>query len=198
MGKGDHVFNNVVAKLTKAFEAGLATCFQNIKKSLRGENGERLARDASYRDAWMRKHMPRTWGALHHFKDHPELVVLREKLQTSVYVGGDVNTRQYSEACKQFEEAVSRFFEKLARGRAPIDANAMLPDVASVRRAFFHMTQVAEDPGAVARLLESYKDRPQELKRVQAEIEQVRESMRWAWGRCEYLFRMVTQEVLDL
>ncbi|MRG98040.1 hypothetical protein [Polyangium spumosum] len=197
MGKGDHVFNNVVAKLTKAFDAGLAACFGSIKKPLRGESGERLARDANLRDAWMRRHMPRTWAALHHFKDHPELVILREKLQTTTYVGGDVNTRAYSEACVQFEEAVNLFFENLARGRAPLDANVMLPDIAAVRRAFFHMTQVAEDPGALARLLEHCKDNPRERKQVDAEIEQVRESMRWAWGRCEYLFRMVTQEMVQ-
>lgn len=140
----------------------------------------------------------RTWAALHHFQDHPELVVLREKLQTSRNVGGDVNTKAYSDACKLFEEAVVSFFEKLARGRAPVDANPMLPDVAAVRRAFFHMTEVAEDPGAMARLIEEYKDQPREQKKIQAEIEEVRESMRWAWGRREYLFRMVTQEMLEI
>lgn len=198
MGKGDHVFNNVVAKLTKAFEAGLAACFRSTKKPLRGADGERLARDVGYRNDWMSKNMPRTWAALHHFKEHPELVALREKLQTSMFVGGDVNAKAYSEACKGFEEAVVSFFEKLGRGRSPVEANSMLPEVRSVRRAFLKVTEAAEDPGAAQRLLEEHKERPRELQQVQGEIEQVRKSMEWAWGRCEYLFRMVTQEMLDL
>lgn len=194
MSKGDHIFNNVVSKLTKSFHGGLIECIRGTKSNLRGGDRHKLVNDSPYRDAWMRRHMPRTWAALEYIKDHPDLVVLREKLQTSSYVGGDINNKAYSDAAQEFEAAVAEFFKKLANGRSQIDANTLLPDVNAVRRTFYHMAAQAEDPGALARMLEQYKEQPRERSQIESEIEQVRQSMRWAWGRCEQLFRIASQE----
>jgi hypothetical protein len=198
MSKGDHVFNNVVTKLTKAFDAGIAECFQSTKKALNGADRHRLSNERGYREAWMRSHMPKTRAALDHFKDHPELSILRGKLQTSIFTGGDANTEEYSAAAEDFEAAVIGFFRELAKGRPAVDEGTLLPDVKAVRRAFFHMTAAAEDPGALARLLDQHKESSGERARIAQEVEQVRMSLSWAWGRCEYLFRMTVHEFLGL
>jgi len=198
MGKGDHVFNNVVAKLTKAFDEGLSEYFGATRRKLRGAKGSDLAVNSVMREDWMRRNMPRTWEALDHFKRHPELVTLRERLQTSEYQGGDVNNDTYSKRSEEFRQAVASFFWKLARHESHVDGSALLSDVRSVRRTFLHMTAAAEDPGAAQRLLDEYKDKPRERAKLEADISLVRGSLEWAWGRCDYLFRMAVQEHLPL
>lgn len=198
MSKGDHVFNNIVTKLTKAFERGIAECLQSTRKALKGAEIQRLSNERGYREAWMRLNMPKTQEALDHFKDHPELTVLRGKLQTSVFTGGDVNNEEYSAAAEDFEAAVLDFFRQLSRGRSVVDANSLLPDVKAVRRAFLQMTKSAEDPGALARLLGEYGSASSERAKIEHEIELVKKSLGWAWGRCEYLFRMTAYEFLSL
>ena len=74
----------------------------------------------------------------------------------------------------------------------------MLPDVARVRRAFLKMTQAAQDPDERRRLLDEYNEQPAQRARLEREIQSVEEAMSWAWGRCEYLFRMQTIESLTL
>lgn len=199
MGKGDHVFNNVVAKVTKAFDAGLREYFSKTTKKLEPATRQRLSRDReAVRREWMAKHMPRTLAALNGFKEHPQLVEVREKLQTVTFEGGDVNGADYSTYAQEFEAATLEFFRKLALTGSYVDENSLLPDIAQVRRAFQHMAAAAEDPGALARLLEEQKDNPGEQRRLRAEVEQVRGSLRWAWGRCERLFRMATNELLRM
>jgi hypothetical protein len=58
------------------------------------------------------------------------------------------------------------------------------------------MTKSAEDPGALARLLN--ESASSERARIEGEIELVKKSLGWAWGRCEYLFRMTAYEFLAL
>lgn len=198
MSKGDHVFNNIVTKLTKAFERGIAECFQSTRKELKGADRQRLSNERGYRETWMRSNMPKTREALDHFRDHPELTILRGRLQTSVFTGGDVNNADYSAAAMDFEAAVVSFFQKLAKGRSVVDSNTLLPDVRAVRRAFLQMTNSAEDPGALARLLDEYDSSSSERAHIEHEIELVKKSLSWAWGRCEYLFRMTAYEFLAL
>ncbi|AUX39055.1 uncharacterized protein SOCE26_004370 [Sorangium cellulosum] len=197
--KGDHVFNNVVAKLTKAFDAGLRAYFSEATRKIDPADRASLSRGApAVRQQWMARHMPRTLTALSGFKESPELVGIREGLQTVTFEGGDVNGPAYSGHAQEFEEATLAFFRKLALTGSYLDENTLLPDIAQVRRAFQHMAEAAEDPGALERLLEQHKGDPRELARVQAEIEQVRGSLRWAWARCEQLYRMATNELLRL
>jgi hypothetical protein len=198
VSKGDHVFNNIVTKLTKAFERGIAECFQSTRKALKGADRQRLSNERGYREIWMRNNMPKTREALDHFRDHPELTVLRGKLQTSVFTGGDANNEEYSAAAEDFEAAVQDFFQELAKGRSVVDSNTLLPDVRAVRRAFLQMTKLAEDPGALARLLDEYENSSSERAQIEHEIELVKKSLGWAWGRCEHLFRMTAYEFLIL
>ncbi|WP_438002369.1 hypothetical protein WMF26_24965 [Sorangium sp. So ce185] len=197
--KGDHVFNNVVAKLTKAFDAGLRVYFGEVIRKIDPAERERLSRDApAVRQEWMARHMPRTLAALNGFKESPELVGIRERLQTVTFEGGDVNGPAYSGHAQEFEQATLAFFRKLALTGSYLDEHTLLPDIARVRRAFLHMTEAAEDPGALERLLAQYQGDQGERARVEAEIQQLRESLRWAWGRCEHLYRMATNELLKL
>lgn len=196
--KGDHVFNNVVATLTKAFDDGLRAYFESARK-LDAEERERLSRDTpAARREWMAKHLPRTLAALNGFKESPDLVEVRERLQTVKFEGGDVNGPSYSKGVQELKEANEEFFRKLVKTGSYIDENTLLPDIAKVRRAFQRMAAAAEDPGALERLLEERKDDPGEPRRIQAEVEQVRGSLQWAWGRCERLYRMATNELLRL
>jgi len=199
MSKGDHVFNNIVKKLKSSFEEGLREYFKEAKKGRSDAERARLQR-ASYAElmSWMQHHLPRTWQTLHGFETDPELVHRREKLQTANFEGGDLNTAIYSEHAQQFDDAVLAFFRKLATTGSYLDENTLLPNIASIRRAFDKMAQVAVDPDALRRLLAERQHDPREKQRIEAEVEQVRESLRWAWGRCERLFRMTTNELLRL
>lgn len=194
MSKGDHVFNNIVAKLYKTFSAGLL----ELRAARAASSSAQVwTNPRSPQDAWLQQ-LPRTREALDHFRNHPDLVALRNQLQTSDYLGGDVNNSAYSSASLQFESAVKLFFRQLAMMRAAQQSNALLPLIAAVRRTFYHMAQAAEDPNARTRLLAQYKDQPGERAKVEAQLLQVQKSLDWAWARCEYLFRMVAQETLAL
>jgi hypothetical protein len=148
---------------------------------------------------WLGTHMPRTRGALDHFTGHAELAKLRNRLQTSTYRGDDVNNAAYSLAAREFDAAVQGYFSKLATLRRGAESgNRMLPDVARVRRAFLKMTQAAQDPNARRRLLDEYEEQPAQRARLEQDIQSVEDAMSWAWGRCEYLFRMQTIESLTV
>jgi len=193
MSKGDHVFNNIVAKLTKTFEEGLIEYFTSTGRSLAGADRDELVSSQVKREQWMSRHMPRTLEALEHFRHHPELVAAREKLQTIEYQGNDPNGAVYSQRAEDFREAVQSFFWKIAHQGSYADHNVLLPEIRAVRRAFSHMTGVAEDAGAAQRLLDEASNSP-ERARIEADLAKVRNAMQWAWGRCEYLFRMLATE----
>lgn len=198
MSKGDHVFNNVVTKMLKAFEAGFVEYICATKKPLKGADPDKLIRDKGYRNDWMSRTMPRTWALLEGFRDDPQLVTMRARLQTSTYRGGDVNTNAYSEHAQEFELAVVAFFRKTAMTGSILDENTILPVIARVRRAFQQMNRDAEDPGATERLLEQHKDDRREHEKITQDINAVRESLSWAWARCERVFRMAANELLRL
>lgn len=198
MSKGDHVFNNVVAKLTGAFEAGFIAYAR--RKEMTGElkNAQSLIHSRGEREEWMRRYMPRTHALLTDFRDDVALKGMREELQTATYEGLDVNNKTYSEHAQDFEGAVVLLFNKIASTRSYVDEDELSPDIRCLRRAFFHMTHAAEDPGAAARLLEEHKDNPKEQARIRAAMAEVRGSLDWSWARCERIFRVAASEILRL
>lgn len=193
MSKGDHVFNNIVAKLHKSFSSGLSE-LRRVKAA--SSSAPVWTNLSEQQDSWLRHHLPRTREALEHFQCHPELVTLRNQLQTSEYLGGDVNGAAYSSASQQFESAVKLFFRQLGSMRSAQHSNSLLPLITAVRRTFYHMARLAEDPNARARLLAEAQ--PNERAKLEAQLAQVQTSLDWAWARCEYLFRMVASEALAL
>jgi hypothetical protein len=197
MSKGDHVFNNVVSKLRGAFLAGLCALL-TAKRERPGAGAHWMASKHQPSEPWLLVHMPRTSDALGHFTFHHELVTLREKLQTSTFVGGDVNNASYSSAAQHFAAATATYFERLAALYRADAANSLLPEVARVRRAFLQLTRAAEDPNARARLLAEHREQPARLVAIERELAAVDQSLDWAWARCEYLFRMTTVEALSL
>lgn len=194
MSKGDHVFNNIVAKLHKTFSAGLTDLRTARAVSSSAPVWKNLQEQ---QEIWLQQ-LPRTREPLQHFQRHPELVAMREQLQTTEYVGGDVNNSDYSSAAIQFEAAVKLFFVQLAATRSSQDTSSLLPRLNTVRRTFHHMARAAEDPNARTRLLAQYHDQPRERAKVESQLTQVKKAMDWAWARCEYLFRMVARETLAL
>jgi len=198
MSKGDHVFNNVVSKLRGAFLQGLSG-YLRARAAAPGARGPWAAGATMNAGDWLGTYAPRTRGALDYFTSHPELAEKRNRLQTSTYQGGDVNNAAYSLAAREFESAVGSYFGKLATLRRGAESgNRMLPDVARVRRAFLKMTQAAQDPDARRRLLDEHAEQPAQRARLERDIQAVEEAMSWAWGRCEYLFRMQTIESLTV
>lgn len=200
MAKGDHVFNNVIAKLNGAFEAGfIAYAGERLATGGLGHVPlDTLVHSRGAREDWMRRHMPRTLRLLVDFRHDSALNDVREGLQTATYQGQDVNNAAYSAHAQEFQEAVVRLFTKVARTRSYASEGDLSPDIRRVRRAFFHMTHVAEDPGALERLLEQYEGDERGLARVEAGVKEVRGSLAWAWARCERIFRTAAAELLRL
>jgi hypothetical protein len=195
MSKGDHVFNNIVSKLKGSFLRGLRA-YLGARASAPGARNQWAASTGTDAEQWLARYMPRTSAALSDFTFHPELVGLRNQLQTSTYAGGDVNGAAYSAAARELEQAVQLYFSKLLTLQRADSGNQMLPDIARIRRAFLRMTQVAEDPNARSRLLEEHAEKPAQRTKLEKDLAAVDESLRWAWCRCEYLFRMQTLESL--
>ena len=198
MSKGDHVFNNVVAKLMGAFEAGFIAYARKKDASGALKNAQQLIHSRSERDDWMRRHMTRTWALLTDFREGVAFKVTREELQTSTYQGLDINNDAYSENAQDFERAVVLLFNKIATTRSYVDENELAPDINRLRRAFFHMTNSAEDTGAAHRLLEEHKGNPREQARIQMAMDEVRGNLEWSWARCERIFRMAVNELLRM
>lgn len=198
MSKGDHVFNNVVAKLTGAFEAGFIAYARKKDTSGELQNAQQLIHSRGDRQEWMRKRMPRTFALLTDFRDDIALKETREELQTATYQGYDINNDAYSENAQDFEGAVVLLFNKVAATRSYVDENELAPDINRLRRAFFHMTRSAEDTGAAHRLLEEHKSNPGEQARIRMAMDEVRGNLEWSWGRCERIFRMAVNELLRM
>jgi hypothetical protein len=200
MAKGDHVFNNVVSKLNGAFEAGFIAY---ARAKLATEEGSQVSLNSSVhsreaREEWMQRHMPRTLRLLADFRNDIALKDVRERLQTATHQGLDANNAAYSVHAQEFQEAVVRLFTKIARTRSYTSEGELLPEIRRVRRAFFHMTHTAEDPGALRRLLDQYDSNERDLAKLEASITDVRDSLGVAWGRCERIFRMAAAELLRL
>ncbi|KYF84492.1 hypothetical protein BE17_52970 [Sorangium cellulosum] len=200
MSKGDHVFNNVVAKVNGAFEAGFIAYARDKLES--GSAGSAplgtLIQSRAARDDWMRRCMPRTWHLLTTFREDVALKDLRESLQTATYLGEDANNDIYSLHAREFQDAVVRLFTRIARTRSYFNEGELTPDITRVRKAFFHMTHVAEDPGALQRLLEQLQANARERAKVEAAVQIVRARLESAWGACERLFRTASAELLRL
>ncbi|AUX38483.1 MULTISPECIES: hypothetical protein [Sorangium] len=200
MSKGDHVFNNIVAKMNGAFEAGFIAYARD--KLASGSAGSAplvtLIHSRAARDDWMRRRMPRTSSLLTAFIEDVALRDLRESLQTATYLGGDVNNDAYSMHAREFQDAVVRLFTKIARTRSYVSEGDLTPDITRVRRAFFHMTRAAEDPGALQRLLDQVQGSARERARVEAAVQAVRARLEFAWGACERIFRTAAAELLRL
>ncbi|KYG03094.1 hypothetical protein BE21_53430 [Sorangium cellulosum] len=200
MSKGDHVFNNIVAKMNGAFEAGFIAYARD--KLASGSAGAAplgaLIHSRAARDDWMRRHMPRTSSLLTAFLEDVALRDLRESLQTATYLGGDANNDTYSMYAQEFQQAVVLLFTKIARTRSYLSEGDLTPDITRVRRAFFHMARAAEDPGALQRLLEQVQGNARERARVEAAVQAVRARLESAWGACERIFRTAAAELLRL
>ena len=93
---------------------------------------------------------------------------------------------------------VVRLFAKIARTRSYASEGDLTPDITRIRRAFFHMTRAAEDPGALRRLLDQTQGDARERARVEAAVEAVRARLESSWGACERIFRTAAAELLRL
>ncbi|WP_437296938.1 hypothetical protein [Sorangium sp. So ce426] len=200
MSKGDHVFNNIVAKVNGAFEAGFIAYAREKLASGSAASAPlgTLIHSRAARDDWMRRSMPRTSSLLAAFRDDVALKNLRESLQTATYLGEDANNETYSMHAQAFQDAVIRLFTKIARTRSYLNEGDLTPDITRVRKAFFHMTRVAEDPGALQRLLEQVQGNARERAKVEAAVQVVRARLESAWGACERIFRTAAAELLRL
>ena len=101
MSQGDHIFDDIVAKLQKSFASGLAE-LRSVKAA---SSASQVWTNLSVPlELWLQQ-LPGTREALEHLQCHPELVTLRSQLQTGEYLGGDINGIAYSNAATQFERA---------------------------------------------------------------------------------------------